>query len=458
MWPDRGAQGPVVLLRMGDVLSTSRPLSPSTVFLSAVLPILAAIGLTVGLGRTAPADAPQTEAIAAGAVQSGSAALMISTELEQWSGLVRAGASDKGVAGLLRHPGRASENRPGVEAFLKTLNDRVSDGAGEASVIDTSGALVAQVVAGRVTPTGLLGTDQRSRPFHAAATRTAAGAVHQHRPYVSPHTRTWVISTSAPVVVAGKVLGMLQVESGVDLLREALVRSVPAGTLARVVDTSSYVTVADTRRAVPRPAPERALDMQWLPRADRLDTGRDQQVYASAVQVPAALGAWRAEVLGGPATAAPGPVARLWTWLGASWFGSSWYGLGLLVAVLATAGALRHVRIDEQMSETARPATDSANESATEPGYGSAVGSAVGTSGRTTGGPSATSDGDPSESGESSEGYQGESGSEQAAVSAVGVPVVPAPRSGSGRRGSGRGGSGRRVGAGTPGRRERDRG
>lgn len=292
---------------------------PSAALLALTLvPLLAAtvLGLTIGPGadsaRPREGVAPEQVSVAA------------RDALQRWSDLVRLGARNDQVVDLMRHPANAKRVRPGVEVFLGALNELAGDGRGEASVLDRSGALLAQVVGERVTPADRLGADQRDRPFYADAAALPAGSVHQHRPYVSAQTRTWVISTSTPVVLDGQVVGLLEVESDLDALREALAAALPQASRARLVDSASRTTVADTARATPIPDPGRDLDVQWLPAAGRIDVGRHETVLASAAQVPAMIGRWQAEVVA--------PIGG----------GSSQpFLLSMLALALASAGAVR---------------------------------------------------------------------------------------------------------------------
>ena len=298
--------------------SKPRCLLSSALLALTLVPLLAATVLALTIGpdadsaRPRPGVAPEQVSVAA------------RDALQRWSDLVRLGARNDQVVDLMRHPGNAKQVRPGVEVFLGALNELAGHGRGEVSVLDRSGALLAQVVGDRVTPADRLGADQRDRPFYADAATLPAGSVHQHRPYVSAQTRTWVISTSTPVVLDGQVVGLLEVEADLDALREVLVAALPQGHRARLVDSASGTTVADTARTTAVPDPGRNLDVQWLPAAARIDVGRHETVLASAVPVPAGIGAWQAEVVAPSGDGSSRPFL-----------------LSMLALALASAGAVR---------------------------------------------------------------------------------------------------------------------
>ncbi|MBK7623040.1 MAG: hypothetical protein IPJ14_10385 [Kineosporiaceae bacterium] len=55
------------------------------------------------------------------------------------------------------------------------------------------------------------------------------GGIHRHTAYVSPDSRIWVTSTSAPVAAAGAIVGVIHVETLLEAVRTRWAAAIPAG-------------------------------------------------------------------------------------------------------------------------------------------------------------------------------------------------------------------------------------
>jgi diguanylate cyclase (GGDEF)-like protein len=90
----------------------------------------------------------------------------------------------------------------------------------EACLIDATGTERARVVRGKVAPASELSTQEAKNPFFAPTMSLPVGRVFQAAPYVSPDTKTWVISNSTPMIgVSGRTWGLAHFEVVLDTFR-----------------------------------------------------------------------------------------------------------------------------------------------------------------------------------------------------------------------------------------------
>src|SRR5205085_3810669 len=116
--------------------------------------------------------------------------------------------------------------------------------------IDAAGPERARMVRGEAVGAAELSPDESGNPFFRASFAVAEGVVHEHTPYVSPDSGTWVVASATPIVVGGRKVAILHVETELEGLRNRLRKLLPAGTTARVVDTGRHVVVLDSGTAV----------------------------------------------------------------------------------------------------------------------------------------------------------------------------------------------------------------
>jgi diguanylate cyclase (GGDEF)-like protein len=134
-----------------------------------------------------------------------------------------------------------------ANAALGYLEELYPDSIGEACFIDVAGAENARMVRGLRAPVEDLSPDESKNPFFAPTLRLEPGQVHQARPYVSPDTNEWVISTSTVVRSAeGVGRALVHFEVTVESFRRAAAAGSPFPIL--VVDAGTGAVVVDTRR------------------------------------------------------------------------------------------------------------------------------------------------------------------------------------------------------------------
>ena len=90
------------------------------------------------------------------------------------------------------------------EAGLAYIEQLYASSISEVCFIDRGGPENARFVAGVRAPIGELSPDESTNPFFAPTFALAAGQVYQAKPYVSPDTKTWVISNSTPLPGTGR--------------------------------------------------------------------------------------------------------------------------------------------------------------------------------------------------------------------------------------------------------------
>jgi hypothetical protein len=101
----------------------------------------------------------------------------------------------------IRAGGRILQQADQALAYLERL---YPTNIGAADFIDLSGAENARVVRGRWAKPGDLSQDESANPFFAPAFALPPGQVYQGRPYVSPDTGEWVVSSSTLVPTGGR--------------------------------------------------------------------------------------------------------------------------------------------------------------------------------------------------------------------------------------------------------------
>ena len=145
-------------------------------------------------------------------------------------------------------------------AFAQVLyRDRIV----EACFVDGSGREIAKVVQNRVLPSAELSSDVSASAFVEPAFELEPGKVYQGRPYVSPETGEWVVSTATAVPnLTGGDRAILHFATTVESLRHA---GEPSSQqyVVHVVDRHTGKVISDSR------APRRA-GVQRVTPADRV--------------------------------------------------------------------------------------------------------------------------------------------------------------------------------------------
>jgi len=94
--------------------------------------------------------------------------------------------------------------RQQIQGGLDYLETLFPGQVSEACFIDLGGAELARVVMGKIAGVENLSRDERANPFFGPTLAVPADAVYQARPYVSPDTGKWVISSSTPIPRTGR--------------------------------------------------------------------------------------------------------------------------------------------------------------------------------------------------------------------------------------------------------------
>ena len=108
-----------------------------------------------------------------------------------------------------------------TNAALGYLEELFPDSIGEACFIDRAGPENAGMVRGVRAALQELSPDQSGAPFFAPTFALGPGQVYQARPYVSPDTKEWVISTSTLMpAAAGAKLAIVHFEVTIESFRK----------------------------------------------------------------------------------------------------------------------------------------------------------------------------------------------------------------------------------------------
>jgi diguanylate cyclase (GGDEF)-like protein len=126
------------------------------------------------------------------------------------------------------HEAHAAFDPPSVAAandamlYLEQLYPgRVS----EVCLIHNDGHEIARVVKGRVSDPAELAPDESSNPFFSPTLALKAGEVYQSKPYRSPDTGEWVVSTSTPIGDVGDDRSIVHFEVSLGSLQTLAARS-----------------------------------------------------------------------------------------------------------------------------------------------------------------------------------------------------------------------------------------
>jgi methyl-accepting chemotaxis protein len=295
---------------------------------------LVSLLLTAGLTAYGAAKDASAAAKVATARLADSTAAELGRAFGEWSNELLVASQNDVLRQWYRTPERRTELRPSINASLIGLHTLYPDLIDEACYIDAKGPEQVRQVRGKAAAVTELSPDESGNPFFDPTFALRPGQVHQHRPYVSPDSSTWVVSNSTPIDVAGRNVAMLHFETELEPLRVRIARLMPRDSQARVVDETTGALVFDTRTPVPDVSGAGADDQQ-LPKATPLAVPRGMGSAQAAVPIAATnQNHWVVQVI---TPAAGGLSATFLLRLG---------GLALVViAVLAVTGALFARRI-----------------------------------------------------------------------------------------------------------------
>ncbi|MDX6596535.1 MAG: hypothetical protein QOE87_422, partial [Gaiellales bacterium] len=119
---------------------------------------------------------------------------------------------------------------------------------GEACFIDRAGPENARYTEGVRAPVADLSADESKAPFFAPTFALRPGEVYQARPYISPDTKTWVISNSTPLPGTGSpARAIIHFEVSVASFQQAAA-TMAHGSVVSIVDSETGAVVIDSRQ------------------------------------------------------------------------------------------------------------------------------------------------------------------------------------------------------------------
>ena len=199
--------------------------------------------------------------------EANSTAVEIGRAFEEWRNELLVAAQNDVLRQWYRSPRSRPQLSHSINASLVGLHTLYPDLIDEACYIDAKGPEQARQVRGKVAPPAELSTDESGNPFFAPTFALRQGEVHQHRPYVSPDSHTWVVSNSTPIEVRGRNVAILHFETELEPLRLRIAHLMPEGAHARVIDDRTGTVIFDTAVAVPDVDITKPLTNQPLPKA-----------------------------------------------------------------------------------------------------------------------------------------------------------------------------------------------
>jgi diguanylate cyclase (GGDEF)-like protein len=133
------------------------------------------------------------------------------------------------------------------EAGLAYIEQLYTTSISEVCFIDRAGPENARFVAGVRAPLGDLSPDESKNPFFAPTFALSPGQVYQAKPYVSPDTKTWVISNSTPLPGTGRpARAVIHFEVSVASFQEKAA-SIARGFDVAIIDTATGEVLVDSQ-------------------------------------------------------------------------------------------------------------------------------------------------------------------------------------------------------------------
>jgi hypothetical protein len=135
-----------------------------------------------------------------------------------------------------------------AEAGLAYLERLYSGSIGEACFIDRAGPENARYTEGVRAPVAKLSPDESAASFFAPTFKLRPGQVYQAKPYVSPDTKTWVISNSTPIPGTGQpARAIIHFEVSLASFQQAAA-AIARGADVSVVDSDTGAVIIDSQK------------------------------------------------------------------------------------------------------------------------------------------------------------------------------------------------------------------
>src|SRR4249919_2415632 len=167
----------------------------------------------------------------------------------EWRGELLVAARNDALREWYSKPSLRGELRANINASLVGVHNLFPNLIDEACYIDAKGPEQARQVRGRAAPVSELSPDESGNPFFTPTFALPEGRVHQHEPYVSPDSNSWVISNSTPIVVGGRKVSILHFETELSAIRSELLTVIPEHSVVRIIDPTLGAVIIDSRYA-----------------------------------------------------------------------------------------------------------------------------------------------------------------------------------------------------------------
>ena len=167
----------------------------------------------------------------------------------EWRSVAQIGARNKVLRDWFTTPSQHNALHSEIDAALVRLNSLYPDLFEEACFISHNGPELARMVHGTPAALADLSPDESKNPFFGPTFAAGAEQVNQQAPYISPDSKTWVISNSTTVEVAGKAVALWHFEAGLEGVRRRLQKVVGANTTFRIVDGKGTILI-DSRHPI----------------------------------------------------------------------------------------------------------------------------------------------------------------------------------------------------------------
>jgi methyl-accepting chemotaxis protein len=258
---------------------------------------LVSLILTAGLSAYQAAKDASASAQVSTQRLADSTAAELGRVFDEWSNELLVASQNDVLRQWYRRPEQRAALRASINASLIGLHTLYPDLIDEACFIDAKGPEQVRQVRGKAAAVSELSPDESGNPFFAPSFALRVGQVHQHQPYVSPDSHSWVVSNSTPIDVAGRKVAILHFETELEPLRVRIARLMPQSSQARIVDEGTGTVILDSRTPVPAVSEDAGVD-EGLPKLTPLSVPEGMGSARAAVPFAATnQNRWVVEVI-----------------------------------------------------------------------------------------------------------------------------------------------------------------
>ena len=176
----------------------------------------------------------------------------VGDQFDAWRAPLKVSATNAALAEWFAPAQDREELRAEIGGALVAFHSTYPDLIDEACYIGADGREIARSVRDRVADVRQLSADESGAEFFGPGLARTSGEVWQSRPYRSEDTGRWALANATPIAVDGRVRALLHYEANLTAVTDKLMRGLPPGAEARIVDRTTGALISDSTRALPR--------------------------------------------------------------------------------------------------------------------------------------------------------------------------------------------------------------